>query len=173
MRAFIAVSIPPDLRKEISKLQQKLPPKGVRPAKPENLHITLKFLGEVDSQALQKAKQLLSEVEFSPFEISLQGTGAFPSEHHAKVIWAGCRSDELGMLAEKVGSALAPIGFKSEKFSAHITIARVKGKAQLEKFFSETKGAEIGKFKANSFELMKSTLAPEGPVYESIGTFLF
>ncbi len=171
MRAFLAIDIPGKFNQEITNLQRELPAEGIKPISPENLHITLKFLGEIDEDMGSDLKQALARLKPGKIKISLKGIGVFPSREYIRVIWIGCESPELLKLGEEINELLFPIGFKKENFSPHITIARAKRKVNISNFLDENENIEIGEFKAKEIKLKKSTLFPKGPVYETVDTF--
>lgn len=99
---------------------------------PDNLHVTLKFLGQIEPVLVQRVGSLLAEVasQHSAFELEVRGLGAFPTPRRARVIWAGLAAGaaELGRLAARVDAGLAELGFAPEArpFAAHVTLARVR-----------------------------------------------
>lgn len=159
MRLFVAVDPTEEIRARIGQLIEKLkmPGDGIKWVEEKNLHLTLKFLGEVKDQDLDK---VIREVEAAAegresFKVTFKGLGKFPH-----VIWIGLKEGEkeLKGIAEKLGT---------EDFSAHLTIGRVKekkGALNLEEF----KENELGEMRAEKIKLIKSTLTPQGPIYEII-----
>lgn len=178
MRLFIAAEIPLEIRKDLSGLMNM--PEGAAKVKwveEENIHLTLKFLGDVDEKKAEEITKALGTVKQDPFRCSVKGFGAFPSDDYVKVIWAGLEPhDDIVSLQKKIDDALEPIGFKRDsKFHPHATIGRVrfvKDKALLKKWLSELKENVYEKeFSVDSFVLKKSRLEPSGPVHEEIGSF--
>lgn len=169
MRLFVAVDVPPWIRRAVGAAQRELPAEGVNLVNPENMHITLKFLGEVGPKSLPKVEQELRAVGHPPFEAVVKGAGAFPNEDYVRVVWAGCRARELAELARKVNDALT--GFPKEEFSGHLTLARVKRKADLRGFFSKYRERRFGDFKVEKFYLMASELSPSGPKYSTVAEY--
>jgi len=157
MRLFVAVDPTDEIRAQIGKLVEsiKKPGDGIKWVKENDLHLTLKFLGEVKDQDLDK---VIREVEAAAegresFKVTFKGLGKFPH-----VIWIGLKEGEkeLKEIAEKLGT---------EEFSAHLTIGRVKkGGIRIEEF----KEIELGEMRAEKIKLIKSTLTPRGPIYEII-----
>ncbi len=168
MRLFVAVPIPVELRNKLGEKSKELTQDGIKLVDPKNMHTTLRFLGEVpdENEIIEK----LRRVKFEKISCTMKGIGAFPNQNHAKVIWAGLESKEkLENLAAKVNVALE--GFPGdERFSAHITIARVRKKIDLKNFIENNCG-EFGKFEVDRFELIKSTLLPQGPEYSVVEKF--
>ena len=170
MRVFIAIEVPEELKKKISELQKELNIDGIKLVEKENLHITLKFLGNVDEDKVDEIKKMLSSIKFENFTIKLNKIGVFPNDNYVRVVWIGCDSKELSKLGEDINDALAPM-FAKEKFSAHLTIARVKLKMELNQFLNRHKNDEFGDFVCSEFKLFKSELTKEGPKYTIIEQF--
>ena len=178
IRSFIAVDLADGkLIQGIVKSQTELALTGadIKIVEPENIHATLRFLGEVSSALLDQVKNELSQIAFPPFVIELRGIGAFPSSHRPNVIWVGITKGEEDL--QKIFSQLEPrlrgLGFVSEKrgFSPHITIARVKSGRNREALHSaivEMSDREFGLMDVQSIKLKKSTLTPKGPIYSTI-----
>ena len=173
MRSFIALEVPDELRKKIEILQQQLAGLDVKLVEQQNLHFTLKFLGDVQEAALEEVKDNIRKISsnFSPFNAVIKGVGVFPNTSYVRVVWLGC--PDILPLQESVESALSDL-FKKEKPSPHLTIARVRsehGKDKIQAFVEKNKGVEIGSFVADRIKLKKSALMPKGPVYEDIEVF--
>ncbi|MFZ5501132.1 MAG: RNA 2',3'-cyclic phosphodiesterase, partial [Candidatus Micrarchaeota archaeon] len=144
---------------------------GLVPVKPENMHLTLKFIGEADESGAGKIEEKLRAISFAPFRCSLRGVGVFPDEHHIRVVWAGCESGgALEKLAKDVMDALSGYG-DDKPFSAHLTIARVKRKLDLKGFLQKHRDEPFGEFEAKEFHLIKSELKPGGPEYSALARF--
>ncbi len=190
MRLFFAVELPDEVKERVFEAERELEEKGISLVKKENLHITLKFIGEKSEQECEEIIKKTSEIEFEPFSVRVAGVGAFPNERNARVIWAGAQAirqkgegkrakngedgdlraeiDCLGELAHKIEGTL---GIKKEEFTGHITIARVRERADLRDFFQGNGKKEFGEFLANAFVLKKSTLSPQGAAYENVKEF--
>lgn len=179
IRSFIAVEIPDKTRTEITKMLDTFAKQdtGARWIKQDNLHITLIFLGEVSQEFLHNAQTELTSVAKNQksFEMSLKNIGAFPSQRAPRIIWIGVDkgSDELIDLQSKIESSLTKIGYKPEtrKFHPHLTIGRVKFRFNNPKIFETNYQSET--FAVKSVVLFKSTLMPQGPIYEKIKEFNF
>ena len=172
MRLFVAVDISEELREKIHPVLKAVSEiSGVKAVERENLHITLKFLGEVSEARVVAISEALKKVEFEPFEIYLKGFGFFPNERYARVAWIGVKEgeDRLKELADKVNAALKKVGFKSESFTAHVTVARVK-KPEGRKIVEVLSKLDddFGRMEVKDFRLKKSTLTSKGPIYEDI-----
>jgi 2'-5' RNA ligase len=154
----------------ISELNEKIEtPPYVKWVKKENLHITLKFFGETEKNNLIEEEMKNLENEILAFDISLTGVGAFPNRKKAKILWVGVDKgkDNLFQLFSITENKVAALGFEKEerKFHPHITFARVKkGKYSLPLNIDFS----FGPFSVNEISLFKSTLTPNGPIYEII-----
>jgi 2'-5' RNA ligase len=179
IRAFVAVLIDDDLRNNISRVQnevRKLAP-DVKWVAPENLHVTLKFLGNVTEEALPKVFAAVEKAAQSipAFDLSVTGLGAFPSPQRARVVWVGIEKgrDELIELAEAVESELVSAGFEREEkaFKAHITIGRARMDRPLKGLaegFARIDASNLGSMRVSDIAVMQSDLKPGGPVYSAM-----
>ena len=168
MRLFIAAPISGEVRDHCTKLEEKLKETGVRmkTVEPENIHITLKFLGEVKSDKVREIINSLESIHSPRLVANTTRIGVFPNTNYIKVVWLGIDSPGLMNLHGKLEMALSKVGFNPEKnFIPHITLARVKEKPN--KNLIELIGTEdrVG-FTIDKLLLMKSVLTERGPVYE-------
>jgi 2'-5' RNA ligase len=169
MRTFIAVGISDEVRQRIAELQKELPSKeALKVVDPGIIHITLKFLGEIDESKVPEIKKIISSISFEPFTVTTKGVGVFPNENFIRVIWIGAPSPELDAMAKELNEKLKTLGFKSEEFTSHVTIARVKTKIDLTRFLADHREEKFGSFAVDGLRLMKSTLTPKGPIYEEV-----
>jgi 2'-5' RNA ligase len=178
MRCFVAIGVHEEVRRRLLSIQQRLSPfLSWKPVEFENMHLTLKFLGEVEET---RSGEILSALRstcsrFSRFEISVRGIGAFPSPSHARVLWAGVSggADKVVSLSRAIDSELAKLGFPKERdFVPHVTIGRVKfvsGRKELMELMEGLRGEEFGRSEVQSVDLMKSVLTPKGPLYSVVG----
>lgn len=141
---------------------------------PDNLHVTLKFLGSVAPDRLDAIIEAVGRVAraAAPFAVVVQGLGAFPTPARARVIWAGITAGatELAVLAARVEEALAPLGFDRETraFSAHVTLGRVRAPRRDPRLvcaLERAGSAEFGRFEVDRLWLMRSELSPLGARY--------
>ncbi len=175
MRLFIAVDVDDSIREKIKPLLSELSRiNGVKAVEPENLHITLLFLGEVGESRVSQIEERLSEVKFEPFKISFEGVGAFPNVNSPRVVWIGVReSGELTNLANDVYEKLKKLGFRRDKeFKAHLTIGRVKRKnPEVSDVIRKHSSESFGEMEVKSFSLKQSILTPKGPIYKDLRVF--
>lgn len=179
MRLFIAVEIPLEIRKKLASMREKIGEEvaKIKWVEEKNIHMTMKFLGEVDECKVEGIKGALSSVKQETFECSVKGFGTFPNDNYVKVIWAGIAPEgPFRKLHDQIDSSLEPLGFgKDSRFSPHATIGRVrfvKDKEALGESITKLKDAGAGgDFMTKGFVLKKSTLTEKGPVYEDIKVF--
>lgn len=180
LRSFIAIELPAALQEAIYRaclpLRQALGSSLVRWVPPQNLHLTLKFLGDVSSANLDLLKQMLrAETERQPpFELEVGMLGSFPNLKRARVIWVGIQAPAaLTTLQRNIETAAARLGYLSEerRFSPHLTVGRVSQHATLadqQKIRTLLESAQIGvigQAQVTSVCLFRSDLQPTGAVY--------
>ncbi len=141
---------------------------------PQNLHFTVKFLGEISTTTIEKIKSVLTPLinDQEPFEIFLRGIGVFPNRSFIRVVWIGVENPEKFVtLAKSIDQKLTGLGFQREKgYIPHLTIARVKQRPDehFVKLIDELMNIEIGKINVNRLVLYESKLYPSGPVYTEL-----
>jgi 2'-5' RNA ligase len=144
---------------------------GARWVALDQLHLTVRFIGEVDGPLFLDIKNTLEEISISPFDIQLKGVGHFPPRGAPRVIWVGLKTGKpLQLLRKKIDGALLQIGLKPEgrKFSPHITLARLKN-TPLQKvadFLSANGLFSQEHFQIDEFKLYSSTLTPKGAIHK-------
>ncbi len=179
MRTFIAIELGKEIKEVLSKIQSELKNAAadVKWVYPENIHLTLKFLGEVKEEKIPKIIQCLKEIcnTINPFNIEIKDTGAFPDMKSPQVIWVGIEEgkEKLLELVELMEDILVKLKFPKEerKFSAHITIGRVKSlknKGVLSQKINALQFGSPAHQEVKSIILFKSTLTPKGPIYEKL-----
>jgi 2'-5' RNA ligase len=181
MRTIIAIELPEEIRTILSNIQDELKQTqaDIKWVKPENIHLTLKFLGEIEEDKALKIQLVLKEIaqKNSPLSLYLSGIGAFPKLQYPRVIWIGINNDQpVSGIAKDLEKELLKIGFPAETrpFSSHVTLGRVRSglnrKALIEKieFLNKNLPSPQPEFKVLSLTLFKSTLTPQGPIYEAI-----
>ena len=173
MRTFVAIEInEQSVLDSINKVQSEIKIKA-KPVSTRIIHFTLFFLGEVSDSMSEKVKQVLETIDFHPFEVIMEGVGAFPKPSFPRVVWIGT-DDEGGRklieLASIVKEKLSGLGFQMDRpFKPNITIFRVKNKIgnisdELKKFESYSFGVQ----KVSEIKFKKSELTPEGPIYSDL-----
>jgi RNA 2',3'-cyclic 3'-phosphodiesterase len=169
VRLFIAIDIPLELQSALGKVQRENRSLPLRFVKPEDIHLTLKFLGDVPDERLEGIRQALSTVLFEPFTIATAGFGTF-----AHALWLGVEpSEQLLHLQHDIERACLPFAPKDQKkFKAHLTLARFAD-AHLEHALRERFREEMldCSWSVVSFVLYESRLTPEGPVYTLLQAF--
>jgi 2'-5' RNA ligase len=178
IRAFIAIDIEDEKVKiNLEEFQKRIVESGVdvKLVEPDNIHLTLRFLGDIEQNNIQKIVDSLRNVNLSPFDIQFRGVGAFPSLSHMNVIWVGIGAgrEELVRISESLEAGLQRIGIPKDKkgFSPHITIARLKSgrnKQSLARLLGEQSDAEFGMMRVDSIRLKRSVLTPQGPIYSTL-----
>lgn len=179
VRTFIAVVLPQNVKQAIGSVESQLRKSAprVRWVPPENLHITLKFLGNVDSERLPDVEAAVRAAvsELEPFRINFKGAGAFPNQRSPRVIWIGVEGDVSLLMeaAERVDKELVRIGFEAEvrPFKGHVTIGRCrddKDGVGLTDALKSIGVLELGYMVVDNIVVMKSELRPEGPIYSEI-----
>ncbi|MBN1502498.1 RNA 2',3'-cyclic phosphodiesterase [Candidatus Woesearchaeota archaeon] len=177
MRLFLAIKPDEKTIEQIGKLQEEIDTdlSEIRLLKPEQIHLTLKFLGEVDNNKLVKVIDCLNRIRFTEFSLELNGVGVFPDEAFIRIIWVGLgHNRELLLLQEQIDNGLHKIGFaRDRKFHPHITIARVKFLKEKVAFLKNIRQllTPNTSFIADKIILYKSTLTKQGPLYNAVKSF--
>jgi 2'-5' RNA ligase len=185
LRSFIAVEIPAEIQNALARstapLQKDLPKPLIRWVAPQNVHLTLKFLGDVSPVNLERLAEALKveALNHEAFTISVGGLGAFPTPRQARVIWVGLQAPvALMALLRGVEAVAARLGYASEvrPFSPHLTIGRVgqsvSGK-DLQRIRTALQGSTVGALgtlRVDALHIFKSDLQPGGPVYAHLYT---
>ncbi len=175
-RGFIAIDI--NVASTIVEFEKEIKKTGadVKLVEPQNIHITLKFLGDVEKTLIDEIEQIMNDAvkEIKPFTIKLKGTGVFPNQNYARIIWIGINEAQIiETIVKTIDEYLSKLGFKKEKrgFSPHLTIARVKSaknKQRLLETIEKYTNVEFSIQEVNSIKLMKSDLTSAGPIYTTI-----
>lgn len=178
LRTFIAVEVGP--LDEILKFEQDIRNSGavVKLVEPENIHITLKFLGNTDEELVEEIVEIMRECSsgIKPFKLKLKGAGVFPNLNYIKILWIGLQNYEtLEIIAKNLDAKLNRLGFKSESraFRPHVTVGRVKSrknKSALKDLILNNKDRDFGELNVNSVLLKKSVLDSKGPTYYTLDT---
>ncbi len=182
MRVFIAIKLTPEIETRLSGIQNKLKTSGagVKWVEPQNIHLTLKFLGERDDKKIEAIKAVLNETaaRWKEYDLEPSSIGAFPSISRPSVIWAGIAKgrEETTRLAADIEEGIAKTGIPKEKrpFACHITLGRVKtpGNTQRLAEVLRSLGEDLPQgqvmLRVERITLFKSTLTAKGPVYEAL-----
>jgi len=183
IRAFIAIELPPEIKSALGQLQaelKKLSPPPVKWVDPEAIHLTLKFLGNIARDKVDKITQVIEEAAqgISPFQLEVKGLGTFPNLRRVRVIWVGVEGElaPLSQLQRGIESKLAPLGFPPEgrPFTPHLTLGRVREQAspaeqqRLGQLIAGTRFEGGHRFEAGWVSLMQSQLTPEGAIYHRL-----
>jgi len=182
IRTFIAAECSGGIASRASKLMTQLSqvPAKVSWVRPENLHWTLKFLGDVDLTDVATISAALQQVarETEPFEVVAQGVGAFPRLERPRTLWLGVSQggEQLAELADRIDAALAPLRFKPEgrRYTPHLTLGRVRGRhhlAELSEALSEHADFHAGTVLVDEIVIFSSQLQPGGSVHEPLAHF--
>jgi len=178
VRSFIAVDLDDQkLLQSIVAAQQTLSRAGgdLKLVEPQNIHITLRFLGEIRQELVQDIIEQMKEVRFSAFTARFRGVGVFPNAHRPRVVWVGIEdgAKEMSEISNTLEKGLRTLRVQPDNrgFTPHLTIARVRSGrniSELSRTISEMQDMEFGSIGVNSVRLKKSTLSSSGPTYEDI-----
>ena len=181
VRTFVAVELSPAVRAAAEQLIRGLEaaPAEVKWVEPHNLHLTLKFLGEVPSREISRVCQAAQRgaAEIEPFECELCGAGAFPNASRPRTLWLGTGAGEQEMVAlhDHIEAALAKVGYRKEhrRFQPHLTIGRVRrggpAVAELGELVKAHAEFHAGRLSVRQVVVFSSQLTPRGPIYEALG----
>jgi RNA 2',3'-cyclic 3'-phosphodiesterase len=175
-RLFVAVPIPDQIKEALLNTKTNIP--GARWIDKDHLHLTLKFLGEVDGQNFRIIRDSLSEIIIEKFLLKIKGVGFYPPGNFPKVLWAGVENQpQLTILRNKIESNLYSLGIKREgrKFKPHITLSRLKNSqvSRVSEFLSTFSSFKTESFLINEFRLYSSKLYPRGAVHTIEGIYTF
>jgi len=169
-RLFVAIDLPIQVKEKIAGIV----PRGISGARwvpEEQLHLTLRFIGDTDDRMSQEIKRGLARVSGAPFSLSLKGIGHFPPRGGPRVLWVGVEGAvELSALQKRIEDEVVKIGIEAEKrrFSPHITVARLKDISPVKIAQLEENNREFsaGPFPVDEFYLYSSTLTREGAIHK-------
>jgi 2'-5' RNA ligase len=185
IRSFIAVELPGELKLALARLQDKLKSGSRAPVKwvdPDSVHLTLKFLGNIDSGIVSKITSILEEAVRGthPFSVEVSGLGVFPNIRRVQVVWVGLTGEveKFGQLQQRIETGLIPLGFAAESrsFTPHLTVGRVRDyvtpdeRQNLGQLVTSTVFEAKYKVNVDAVHLIKSQLTREGPIYSKIST---
>jgi 2'-5' RNA ligase len=185
LRAFIAIKLSDELRGHIGEVQAELKRRafgldGLGWVRPEGIHLTLRFLGDIAEEQVETLGAMLRDVAVAmkPFTLEARGVGAFPNPRMPRVIWLGLHGKpesmaSLRQMQARIEDGVAGLGFprESREFTAHLTLARVRDRksgAALAKVLEANHDRVVGDFTATSVGLIKSELCPSGAIYTTL-----
>jgi 2'-5' RNA ligase len=176
IRSFIAIDI--SYNEKINSLIKELKNSGalIKLVEPENIHVTIKFLGDISHKTITEIENILknSIIGIKPFQFNLEGVGVFPNEKYIKIIWIGIKNSEiLEKISKRINKKVNLIlsNSKFQKFLPHITICRVKSAKNKEKLLEivdKYKNYKFANIIVDSIKLKKSELTSKGPIYSDI-----
>lgn len=174
MRVFVGLTLPDAITEQLSSMCSGIP--GARWVAPENQHITLRFVGEVDGGTLEELAIALAEVRAPAFSLSLVGLGKFESARSVRAVWAAVTpQDPVAFLAAKVESAMVRAGLEPEhrKFKPHVTVGRLKDAPQgrVAEWMEQHGDVETPPFAVSEFVLYQSHLTKDGAYYEVLADY--
>lgn len=180
MRAFIAIDLSEEVRIQLAEVIKRLRRTDIKASwvRTENLHVTMKFLGDIDDEFVPELCHMLDRIgeQESYFKVNLKGAGFFPRRGRPRILYAA--TDQQQRFLELIGQldrALAPAGFAPEKnFVPHITLARIKGSRHLSRLYAELGNVSLSTaFRCSGLSLYRSILLPQGVRYERLQRSLF
>ncbi len=181
IRSFLAFDMENEtVKKRLASVQKLLAQTGadLKLVEPQNIHITIRFLGDVTPNTVEKIFEEMKKIQFTPFNVQINSLGAFPDLRYPRVVWAGITegADQLKNVFNQLEPRLRSLGFApdSKGFSPHLTIARVRtgiNKAQLAEFVAKNVNYDFGSIKAECLRLKRSDLTPRGPIYSTLKEF--
>ena len=168
-RLFIAVDLPAEIKNNLEKMSFGIP--GAKWIDPQQIHLTVRFIGEVDGTTFLDIKTALEQVSLKPFSLALKGVGHFPPRGKPRVLWVGIeQSQPLQSLKGRTDKILATVGLQPEgrKFSPHITLARLKNSPihKVANFLAANGLFSQEPFEIKDFKLYSSTLTPKGAIHK-------
>ncbi|MDP2920094.1 MAG: RNA 2',3'-cyclic phosphodiesterase [Dehalococcoidia bacterium] len=188
VRSFIAIELPESVKNDLTGLENSLKaktPAVVKWMSPDGIHLTLKFLGDVAVDGIDEVKMGIDEAVqgVSPFQLELQGVGAFPNLNRVQVIWVGVKGelDKLMYFQKQVEANMEQLGFPREErdFTPHLTLGRVRNyvspddRRKIGQVLGNTTFSSSGPINVEAVHLVKSQLTPVGAAYTSLYTALF
>lgn len=178
IRSFVAFDMDNEaVLSRITRVQSLLVKTGadLKSVDPKNIHITVRFLGDIAPNAVDKIHEEMKKTQFTAFNVRVHGVGAFPNVHNPRVVWAGITdgADQLRSIFEQLEPRLHELGFAPEPkgFNAHLTIARVRSgsnKDALAKCIRENADVDFGVVRATCLRLKSSDLTSHGPIYATL-----
>jgi len=183
IRSFIAIPLTDDIRRQAARLIERLSESEdrIKWVAADNLHLTLKFLGDVDNTQVPDVCQVIRDVcqDYEPFDLAFEGVGAFPSLQRARILYAGVEdpSDSLRPIVAALEKRLAELGFKPEPrdYTPHLTLGRTRASgrrlhAETAERLDSEQDVDLGEMRAECVQLVASFLEKHGPHYQVMDT---
>ena len=177
MRAFLAFEVAEDVRARVMAAEEELKRTGadVSGVGRENIHFTVKFLGDVPESATEEVDARIKRLELKSIDVGVKGVGVFPDLQRPRVVWAGVAAEDearIGTLSNSIIQALDGVGKDEDhEFHAHITLGRVgspRNKDALVAFVRRNQTLDFGRTKIDRLKLKSSLLTPNGPIYSDV-----
>lgn len=171
IRTFVSIPVP--VTAETEALRRDLRIAGIRPSPPEQTHITLKFVGDIDQSKSDRLVRCVEQAiqDIAPFDLRVHGLGAFPNIRNPSVVWMGADpSDILSDLSERIGTSLSTAGFRfdDKPFKAHVTVARCRDSRPSAQLFERYADTEFSDSVCKEVLVMRSVLGPSGAKHSVI-----
>lgn len=175
-RMFVALDIPPEAQSELACLRTTLEPEKLfrgRWTQQENLHVTLKFLGEIGPAAVDDVRDKLRRLTFAPFSAHLDRAGVFDSHRRIRIVWIHVAGDGVMRLQRSVDEMLADRFPLEQRFMSHLTIARVQSTPDRRRLIQRLEAVSLSRepFIIAAFHLKESRLSPAGPRYSTVESY--
>lgn len=180
VRLFVALLLPDEIKSAMGKFIAELKPLsvGVKWVETENLHLTLKFIGETSEKNVASISETIGKAisGSARFDVHIAECGGFPNLRNAKVLWVGMNgADPAAEMAIQIEQSLVPLGIPAENrpFAPHLTVGRIKLKINLNALAEKMENAhfDAGTVTLDRVALVKSTLTPRGPIYENLKVY--
>ena len=180
IRSFLAIELDEEIITKILDVQKefKKTNTNIKYVPSKNMHFTLKFFGNIDSDMVDDISAAIEKVikNYSSFDLNIKNCGCFPNKNVIKVLWLGLdEGSPIKSLQKDLDKEFKKLGFKKERnFISHLTIGRVKSpknKKEIKETIEKLEDIEIGQMNVSKISLKKSTLTPQGPIYEDIKVF--
>jgi len=182
IRSFVAIPLGSDIISRIEKIHKELKnlPADVKWVRPNSIHLTLKFLGAIDEEAIDSIARAIQNgmKGYEPWSVAVKNVGTFPSLRNPRVVWIGIedKTAQIAPLQNRIEKELSFLGFNEEKrkFSPHLTLGRVKsprGKKDLINYLIDERERAFGEINIHQVVLFKSDLKPSGAVYTVLREF--
>ena len=175
-RLFVAIDLPAPQRQDLETISIGLP-KDTRWTLPEQLHLTLRFIGEVDDRLFLLIRKALADISFKPFILLINGLGCFPSRRQPKILWAGLEENpDLAQLQRRIEDRLVQLGLVPEerRFHPHLTLARLPPRFSpeiLDAYLAEMRPAKFAPFRVDRYHLYSSALSSHGALHRIEETY--